>query len=144
MVESQAQKIKIGQTAQMSKQITQTDLTLYAAITGDFNPLHFDPVYSAHTPFKERIAHGMIAAGLVSGLIGMRLPGPGTIYLKQTLNFLSPVKINDVITASVEVIELLERNRVRLKTTCKNQEGDMVLEGEALVISPRQTNPYTP
>jgi len=136
MKESSTQKIKIGQTARTSKQITQTDLTLYAAVTEDFNPVHFDPVYSAQTRFKGPIAHGMIAAGLVSGLIGMKLPGPGTIYLKQTLNFLSPVKINDVITASVEVAELLEKNRIRLKTTCMNQEGVMVLEGEALVITP--------
>ena len=131
-----SQEIKIGQTARISKQITQIDLTLYAAITGDFNPVHFDPVYSAQTRFKGPIAHGMIAAGLVSGLIGMKLPGPGTIYLKQTLDFLVPVKINDVITACVEVIALLDKNRVRLKTTCMNQEGVMVLEGEALVIAP--------
>jgi len=136
MKESSTQKIKIGQTARTSKQITQADVTLYAAVTGDFNPVHFDPVYAAQTRFKGPIAHGMIAAGLVSGLIGMKLPGPGTIYLKQTLNFLSPVKINDVITASVEVAELLEKNRIRLKTTCMNQEGVMVLEGEALVITP--------
>jgi len=140
MKEILSQEIKIGQTARTSKQITQIDLTLYAAITGDFNPVHFDPVYSAQTRFKGPIAHGMIAAGLVSGLIGMKLPGPGTIYLKQTLDFLVPVKINDVITACVEVIALLDKNRVRLKTTCMNQEGVTVLEGEALVISPREAN----
>jgi len=136
MKEISSQQIKIGHTARTSKQITQIDLTLYAAITGDFNPVHFDPVYSAQTRFKGPIAHGMIAAGLVSGLIGMKLPGPGTIYLKQILDFLVPVKINDVITACVEVIALLDKNRVRLKTTCMNQEGVMVLEGEALVIAP--------
>jgi len=139
MEEIVSQKIKIGQTARTSKQITQTDLTLYAAVTGDFNPVHFDPVYSAQTPFKGPIAHGMIAAGLVSGLMGMNLPGPGTIYLQQTLNFLAPVKVNDVITACVEVVALLERNRVRFKTTCMNQEGVMVLEGEALVIAPKSS-----
>jgi len=133
-----SQEIKIGQTARTSKQITQADLTLYAAVTGDFNPIHFDPVYSAQTRFKGPIAHGMIAAGLLSGLMGMSLPGPGTIYLKQTLDFLAPVKINDVITACVEVVSLLERNRVRLKTTCMNQEGVMVLEGEAFVIAPKR------
>jgi len=138
MKEILSQEIKIGQTARTSKQITQTDLTLYAAVTGDFNPVHFDPVYSAQTRFKEPIAHGMIAAGLVSGLIGMRLPGPGTVYLKQSLDFLVPVKINDVITACVEVIDLLEKNRVRLKTSCINQEGVIVLEGEALVIAPNR------
>jgi 3-hydroxybutyryl-CoA dehydratase len=140
MKEVLSQEIKIGQTAQTSKQITQTDVTLYAAVTGDFNPVHFDPVYAAQTRFKEPIAHGMITAGLVSGLIGMKLPGPGTIYLKQTLDFLAPVKVNDVITACVEVVTLLERNRVRLKTTCINQEGVLVLEGEALVIPYRKPN----
>ena len=136
MKEFSSQKIKIGHTAQISKQITQTDLTLYAAVSGDFNPVHFDPVYAAQTRFKGPIAHGMIAAGLVSGLIGMKLPGPGTVYLQQTLNFLAPVKVNDVITACVEVAALLDKNRVRLKTTCINQEGVTVLEGEALVIAP--------
>ena len=136
MKEISSQQIKIGQTARTSKQITQIDITLYAAITGDFNPVHFDPVYSAKTRFKGPIAHGMIASGLVSGLIGMKLPGPGTVYLKQTLNFLAPVKVNDVITACVEIVALLEKNRVRLKTTCINQEGVIVLEGEALVVAP--------
>ena len=139
MKEILSQEIKIGQTARTSKQITQTDLTLYAAVTGDFNPVHFDPVYAAQTRFKGPIAHGMIAAGLVSGLIGMKLPGPGTVYLQQTLNFLAPVKVNDVITACVEVVALLEKNRVRLKTTCMNQESVIVLEGEALVIAPNGT-----
>ena len=136
MKEILTQEIKIGHTARTSKQITQTDLTLYAAVTGDFNPVHFDPIYAAQTRFKGPIAHGMIAAGLVSGLIGMKLPGPGAIYLKQTLDFLAPVKVNDVITACVEVVALLDKNRVRLKTTCMNQEGVTVLEGEALVIAP--------
>ena len=139
MKEILTQEIKIGHTARTSKQITQTDLTLYAAVTGDFNPVHFDPVYAAQTRFKGPIAHGMIAAGLVSALIGMKLPGPGTIYLQQTLNFLAPVKVNDVITACVEVVAVLEKNHVRLKTTCINQDGVMVLEGEAFVIAPNGT-----
>jgi len=136
MKKSSTHKITIGQTAWTSKQITQADVTLYAAVTGDFNPVHFDPVYAAQTRFKGPIAHGMIAAGLVSGLIGMKLPGPGTVYLQQTLNFLAPVKVDDVITACVEVVTLLEKNRVRLKTSCINQEGVIVLEREALLIAP--------
>ena len=96
-----SQEIKIGQTARTSKQITQTNLTLFAAVTGDFNPVHFDPVYSAKTRFKNPIAYGMIAAGLVSGLMGMNLPGPGNVYLQQALNFLNPVKVHDVVTACV-------------------------------------------
>jgi 3-hydroxybutyryl-CoA dehydratase len=129
-------ELKVGQTASMSKQITSADLSLFAAVTGDFNPLHFDPVYAAKTFFKGPIAHGMISAGLISGVVGMKLPGPGTIYLKQTMSFLAPVKINDVLTVSVEVVEILEKNRVRLKTTCVNQEGVTAVEGEALVIAP--------
>jgi len=138
MKETLSKEIKVRQTAQTSRQITQADLNLFGAVSGDFNPIHFDPVYSAKTRFKGPIAHGMIAASLVSGLIGMKLPGPGTIYLKQTLNFLAPVKLNDVITACVEVIDLLEKNRIRLKTTCVNQDGVMILEGEALVIAPHK------
>jgi len=81
-------EIRLGQTAQISKKITDTDLTLFTAVTGDFNPIHFDPIYAAATPFKERIAHGMILAGLISAVIGMKQPGQGTIYLRQTLHFL--------------------------------------------------------
>ena len=131
-------EIRLGQTAQISKKITDTDLTLFAAVTGDFNPIHFDPIYAAATPFKERIAHGMILAGLISAVIGMKQPGQGTIYLQQTLNFLAPVKVGDVVTASVEVIDLLEKRRVRLKTKCVKQDGVVVLDGEALVIAPTE------
>ena len=131
-------EIKLGQTAQISKKITDTDLTLFAAVTGDFNPIHFDPIYAAATPFKERIAHGMILAGLISAVIGMKQPGQGTIYLQQTLHFLALVKVGDVVTASVEVIDLLEKHRVRLKTKYVKQDGVVVLDGEALVIAPTE------
>ena len=131
-------EIRLGQTAQISKKITDTDLALFAAVTGDFNPIHFDPIYAAATPFKERIAHGMILAGLISAVIGMKQPGQGTIYLQQTLHFLAPVKVGDVVTASVEVIDLLEKRRVRLKTKCVKQDGVVVLDGEALVIAPTE------
>jgi len=130
--------LTIGQTAQSSKRITDTDLSLFAAVTGDFNPVHFDPVYAAGTHFKEPIAHGMIAAGLVSAVLGMKLPGPGTVYLQQTLNFLAPLMVGDVITASVEVVELLEKGKVRLKTSCVNQKGVTVLDGVALVSVPKK------
>jgi 3-hydroxybutyryl-CoA dehydratase len=130
--------LTIGQTAQSSKRITDTDVSLFAAVTGDFNPVHFDPVYAAGTHFKEPIAHGMIAAGLVSAVLGMKLPGPGTVYLQQTLNFLAPVMVGDVVTASVEVVELLEKGKVRLKTSCVNQKGVTVLDGVALVSVPKK------
>lgn len=136
---SSSNELKVGQTAQTTKQILDVDLSLFAAVTGDFNPAHFDPVYAAETHFKGRIAHGMIVAGLISGVIGMKLPGPGTVYLQQTLNFVAPVRIGDVITASVEIIELLERRRVRLRTKCVNQDGLTVLDGDALVSVSRKT-----
>lgn len=132
------QELRIGQRAEVSKKITDSDLTLFAAVTGDFNPVHFDPVYAAQTRFKERIVHGMIFAGMISGVIGMKLPGPGTIYLQQTLQFIAPVKVGEVVTASVEVVELLEKGRVRLKTKCIKQDGVVALEGEALVIAPKE------
>lgn len=131
-------ELKIGQRAEISKKITESDLSLFAAVTGDFNPVHFDPIYASQTRFKERIVHGMIFAGLISGVIGMKLPGPGTIYLQQMLRFVAPVKVGEVVTASVEVIELLEKDRVRLKTTCMKQDGVVALEGEALVIAPKE------
>ncbi len=135
---NESKELKVGQTAQISKEITAADISLFAAVTGDFNPVHFDPVYAAGTFFKERIAHGMIAAGLISGVIGMKLPGPGTIYIQQTLNFLAPVKINDVVTVKVEVLEFLEKNRVRLRTTVVNKDGVAAVDGEALVAAPKK------
>ena len=130
--------LRIGQTAQSSKRITDVDLALFAAVTGDFNPAHFDPVYAAGTHFKEPIAHGIIPVGLVSAVMAMKLPGPGTVFIQQTTNFLAPVKVGDVITASVEIIELLEKRRIRLRTKCVNQQGLTVLEGEALVSVPKK------
>jgi 3-hydroxybutyryl-CoA dehydratase len=130
---NESQELKVGQTAQISKEITAADLSMFAAVTGDFNPAHFDPVYAAGTHFKGRIAHGMIAAGLISGVIGMKLPGPGTVYVQQTLNFLAPIRINEV-----EVTDLLEKNRVKLKTTVSNQEGVVAVDGEALVVVPKK------
>ncbi len=135
---TESQELKIGQTGQISREITAADLSFFAAATGDFNPVHFDPVYAGGTAFKGRIAHGMIAAGLISGVIGMKLPGPGTVYIQQTLNFLAPVRINDVVTAKVEVLELLEKNRVRLRTTVVRQDGVMAVDGEALVVVPKK------
>jgi 3-hydroxybutyryl-CoA dehydratase len=135
---NESQSLSVGQTAQISKEITAADISLFAAVTGDFNPVHFDPAYAAGTFFKERIAHGMIAAGLISGVIGMKLPGPGTVYVQQTLNFLAPIRINDVVTVKVEVIELLEKNRVRLRTTVVNKDGVTAVDGEALVAVPKK------
>jgi 3-hydroxybutyryl-CoA dehydratase len=130
--------LAVGDSAQFSKTITETDIYLFAGITGDFNPAHVDEEYSRKTYFGTRIAHGLLSAGFISAVLGNRLPGPGTIYLRQELTFLGAVKIGDTITARVEVMEIdAAKGRVKLLTTCDNQEGKRVLTGEAFVSPPR-------
>jgi 3-hydroxybutyryl-CoA dehydratase len=130
-------QMAVGDSATFSKTITETDITLFGAISGDFNPAHMDAEYAATTKFEKRIAHGMIATSLISGLLGMKLPGAGTIYLDQYVKFTAPVYIGDTITAKVEVAEKLARNRVKMITTVSNQNGVSVLEGEANILAPR-------
>lgn len=130
-------ELKIGDRAQFAKTITESDIYLYAGVTGDLNPAHIDEQYAKNTFFKSRIAHGMLLGGLISGVLGMKLPGPGTVYIRQELNFLAPVRIGDTITASVEVIEIMTK-KVKLKTICTNQDGLLVLDGEAIVSPPRK------
>lgn len=138
MIGKTIQELGVGETAEFAKTISETDIYLYAGITGDFNPAHINVEYAKNTFFKTRIAHGMLAAGLISALLGTKLPGPGTIYLRQSLNFLAPVRIGDTITARVEIIEMLtEKNRVRFKTECVNQDGTAILDGEAVVSPPK-------
>ena len=132
------EQIKVGDTAEFSKTVSESDVYLYAGITGDLNPAHINETYAKDTFFKTRIAHGMLTAGFISRILGMQLPGPGAIYMRQSLNFLAPVRFGDTITALVEVIEVIaEKNRLRLKTTCTNQEGTVVLDGEAMVSPPK-------
>jgi 3-hydroxybutyryl-CoA dehydratase len=131
-------KLQVGDAAEFAKTVSETDIYLYAGITGDFNPAHVNENYAKNTLFKTRIAHGMLTAGFISAIIANQLPGPGTIYLKQELSFLAPVHIGDTITARVEILELnTEKNRVRLKTTCSNQDGVTVLDGFGLVSPPK-------
>ena len=131
-------QLQVGETAAFAKTVTETDVYLYAGVSGDFNPAHVNEVYASNTFFKGRIANGMLSAGFISATLANQLPGPGTIYLKQDLSFRAPVRIGDTITAQVEVLELqVEKNRVRMKTTCTNQEGTVVLDGEALVMPPK-------
>ena len=130
---------KIGDCAQLSKTIKDEDIRVFAEVTGDKNPLHLDDEFASKTIFKRRIAHGILTAGLISSVIGNRLPGNGTIYLSQTLNFLAPVYVGDEITAKVKVLQVLkEGKRLRLKTQVINQNGTVVVDGEALVIPPRE------
>jgi 3-hydroxybutyryl-CoA dehydratase len=130
-------ELNIDDSAEFTKTISETDIYLYAGVTGDLNPAHINETYAQGTFFKTRIAHGMLSAGFISAVIGMKLPGPGTIYIRQELNFRAPVRIGDTVTARVAVVEKLEKDRVRLKTTCTNQEGTVVLDGEAIVSPPR-------
>lgn len=128
-------ELTVGQFAEHTKTVTETDVVMYAGITGDFNPMHIDQTYAEKTKFGGRIAHGMLTAGFISAVLGMKLPGEGSIYMSQSLRFNRPVRIGDTITARIEVIELFsEKKRVRLATTCRNQKDETVLDGEALVL----------
>lgn len=131
-------EIKVGDSASTVKTIGESDVYLFAGITGDMNPAHTNQVAAEKTMFKGRIAHGILVSGLISAVLGMQLPGPGTIYMGQTLKFVAPVKIGDTITAEAVVKEVItEKNRVTLTTTCTNQDGKVVITGEALVMPPK-------
>lgn len=131
-------ELNIGDKAFFQKTITETDVYLYAGITGDLNPAHINQVEAEKTMFQGRIAHGMLTAGLVSAVLGMKLPGPGSIYLGQELKFMAPVRIGDTIKAEVEIIEKLdEKNRIKLNTICTNQNGVEVLKGVATIMPPK-------
>jgi len=132
-------ELKIGDSAQISKTITEADIELFARATGDFNPVHLDQAYAEKTMFKGRIAHGLLSVGLLSSILGNILPGHGTIYLSQEVKFLAPVRIGDTITAGVEVIELIsEKNRAKFRTTCINQDGILVVDGIAWAMPPQK------
>ncbi|MBW1772944.1 MAG: MaoC family dehydratase [Deltaproteobacteria bacterium] len=138
MVGKTIDQLKIGDKAQFAKTISESDIYLYAGLTGDFNPAHINTIYAEKTPFKTRIAHGMLLGGFISAVLANQLPGPGTIYISQGLNFLAPVRIGDTITAEVEIVEIsAEKKRARIKTTCINQDGKVVVDGEAIVSPPR-------
>ena len=138
MIGKTIHELNIGDTAEFSKTVSESDIYQFAGITGDFNPAHMNEEYAKKTFFKTRIAHGMLSAGFISTAIGTKLPGTGSLYVKQDLRFLAPVRIGDTITARVEVTEIIaEKKRVRLKTTCINQEGTQVLDGEAIVSPPK-------
>ena len=132
-------EIKIGDSAQISNTVTETVINDFAKATGDFNPIHLDQTYAEKTYFKGRIAHGVLSIGYISSVFGNLLPGPGSIYLSQEVKFLAPVRIGDIITAKVEVIELIpEKNRVKFKTTCTNQKGEVVVDGTAWSLCPQK------
>ena len=129
--------LKIGDKAQFTKSITEEEVTLFARISGDDNPIHLDAEYAKNSIFKQKIVHGFLVGSLISAAIAKELPGNGTIYLSQNLKFLAPVFMDDTITAHIEVIDFPKGNQVLLSTICKNQDQKSVIEGTALVMAPR-------
>ncbi|MEK7098287.1 MAG: MaoC family dehydratase [Patescibacteria group bacterium] len=128
--------LKVGMEASFAKTVSEADIATFAEVTGDKNPVHLDAAYAAKTIFKEPIAHGMLTAGYISAVFGMELPGPGAIYISQSLNFRGPVKIGDRVVANVRVIELYPaKRRARFESIC-SVGGKPVLEGEAVLMVP--------
>jgi 3-hydroxybutyryl-CoA dehydratase len=126
--------LHVGQSAEFGKTISDEDVSMFARATGDFNPVHLDEEVAAKSRFKGRIAHGMLSAGVISAAIAGHFPG--SIYMSQSLRFTAPVRIGDTVTARIEIVELLSKRRVRLATVCTNQNGEKVVDGEALVLVP--------
>lgn len=132
-------ELEIGQTASYKKTLTEREIILFAAASGDTNPVHMDEEYAASTPFGGRIAHGIWTASLISAAIANVMPGPGSIYLGQTLKFSRPVKIGDTITVELEVLEKNEkRKRVKIQCTGSNQDGKQIISGVAEVQAPTE------
>lgn len=124
-----------GDSASFAKTITEADILMYAGVSGDFNPVHVNAEYASSTRFGQRIAHGMLTAGLISAVLGNKLPGPGAIYLSQTLQFVAPVYLGDTITATATITAYEQRRgRMTVATVCQNQRGENVLTGEAQLI----------
>lgn len=133
-------EMQIGDKEYFTKTITESDVYLFAGITGDYNPAHVNEEYAKGTPFKSRIAHGMLSAGFISTVLGTKLPGPGSIYLSQEVAFKKPVYIGDTVTAEVEIMNIIDKNKFHImefKTTCYNQNEEIVTEGVAKVIPPK-------
>lgn len=127
--------LKVGDTASITRTMTEKDIVAFAELTGDRNPVHLDEAFAQKTRFRHRIAHGMLGASLISAVLGTELPGEGSIYLSQTLQFLGPVYIDDTITARVTVTKVREdKSIVTLETACENQRGETLIRGEAVVL----------
>lgn len=129
--------LALGVTASRTRIVTGDDVELFAKVSGDTNSVHLDDAYAATTPFGRRIAHGMFTVSIISAILGNDLPGLGTIYLGQDIKFKAPVFIGDTITATVELIKYREEKRIAtFKTFATNQDGVVVVEGEAVVLAP--------
>ena len=130
--------LALDQSAQIARTVSAADVEAFAEVSGDDNPLHLDEAYAATTPFKRRIAHGMLAGAYISAVLGAKMPGPGAIYLSQSLRFRRPVKIGDAVTAKVTIQALDEkRGQATLATVC-TVSGKTVVDGEAVVMVPRR------
>jgi acyl dehydratase len=142
MTQTAFESLVVGQSVEVPTVVTAHMVELFAEATGDRNPVHLDEEFAAKSRFGGRIAHGMLTAGFVSAAIASQLPGPGSIYMGQTLRFTRPVKLGDTVTVKLEVIEIIsEKKRVRLSTVCTNQNGETVMEGEATVMVPGERAP---
>lgn len=131
--------LAVGQEASLSHTVTETDVSSFADISGDRNPVHLDEAYAASTMFKGRIAHGILSAAYISAVFGMELPGPGAIYISQSLAFKAPVRIGDTVVTTVKLVELVpEKKRARFETVCA-VNGKPVLTGEAVLMVPTRT-----
>ena len=136
-------ELRPGDWAEIDRHVDMGAIAEFIDAVGDYNPIHSDPAYAAATAFREPIAPGVFTAGLISAVIGTQLPGPGAIYLSQSLKFIKPVMVGDTITARVTVMEVIrERNRLRLSTVCRNQHDEDVLTGEAWVMPSREATVY--
>ncbi len=132
-------RLEAGQGCTFQKKVSDEDVRKFAEVTGDKNPLHLDDGFASTTMFKERIAHGMIGAGIISGGLAMHMPGLGTTYLEQDLKFMRPVRIGDVLTVELKVLEILPKTKfdiAKIRTTCMNEQGEIVISGTATVIPP--------
>lgn len=135
--------LSVGQTASQAHSVSETDLQMFAAVSGDNNPVHLDEEFAAASRFKGRIAHGMLTGALISAAIACKMPGPGSVYLSQQLSFMRPVKIGDDLEVQLEVLEKLPKNQVRIRTRVVNQQGKAVVDGEALVLAPDSSQAIT-
>ena len=132
-------RLEAGQVCTFQKKVSDEDVRKFAEVTGDKNPLHLDDGFASTTMFKERSAHGMIGAGIISGGLAMHMPGLGTTYLEQDLKFMRPVRIGDVLTVELKVLEILPKTKfdiAKIRTTCMNEQGEIVISGTATVIPP--------
>ena len=131
---------KLGDKAEVSKTISETDVYMFAGISGDFNPVHVNRIEAEGSMFGKQIAHGFLVGSFLSNTIGMKLPGPGTIYMEQDMKFLLPVYIGDTIYAKVEIVEIINENKnvLKLSTQVVNQKKDVVIDGYAIVKAPRK------